>query len=164
MLSLIPSRQVDLNPNQLKGITSLHMCIDLLVQHHLKEGANGANANDWYCAQMIKVLPTHVLIHYYTATIPPVNEYATTGYKERENQVSQAVFLKTWCLLGGRGYATTEPPKGISKTRDIWSGKMKVSDLQDHLLVRNVELDGSGQLSQSTVLLASKLKYPHHHH
>ena len=60
------------------------------------------------------------------------------------------------------GYVTTEPPEGIRLTRDIWSGKIKIGDLQDHLLVRNVALDDHGRLSVDTVFLASKIKYPHH--
>ena len=81
-----------------------------------------------------------------------------------ENNISQAVFLKTWSLPGSGGYATTIPPAGIRKTRDIWSGKIKMGDLHDHLLIRNVELTSNdqGRLSILTVLLASKLRYPHH--
>ncbi len=45
-----------------------------------------------------------------------------------------------------------QPPKGIRKTRDISSGKIKMCDLQDHLLVRNVELDDQGRLSIATVI------------
>ncbi len=30
---------------------------------------DGADANDWYCAQIAKVLPTHVIVHYYTTEL-----------------------------------------------------------------------------------------------
>jgi hypothetical protein len=95
---------------------------------------------------------------------PAPENYAVASLKEKNRHITQAVFLKTWCIRGGSGYATTEPPEGIRKTRDIWSGKIKMSDLQDHLhlLVRNVVLDDHGRLSVDTVFLASKLKYPHH--
>ncbi len=123
---------------------------------------DGNEATDWYCAQVVNVLPTHVLVHYYTTATPALGNYPTASLSERDGQISQAIFLKTWSILGSGGYATTEPPKGIRNTRDIWSGKIKMCDLQDHLLVRNVELDDQGRLSIATVLLASKLKYPHH--
>jgi hypothetical protein len=43
--------------------------------------------------------------------------------------------------------------------RDIWSGKIKTSDLQVCLLIRNVDLNASGNLSNDTAEIASKLKY-----
>ena len=60
------------------------------------------------------------------------------------------------------GHATTISPEGISKTRDIWSGRIKVSDLKDHFLIRNVELNNDGKLSIATVALATRLEIPHH--
>jgi hypothetical protein len=133
----------------------------------LKEGEivilkDGKEAKDWYCAQIIKVLPTHVLVHYYITTTSPLVEYGNATPAERKNNISQALFLKTWCLNGGRGPVTTTPPEGIRAVRDIWSGKIKIGDLQEHLLIRNVELSVSGNLSQITAEIASKLKYPHH--
>jgi hypothetical protein len=61
-----------------------------------------------------------------------------------------------------KGPATTTPPEGIRKVIDIWSGKIKVSGLQECLLIRNVELNASGNLSKDTAEIASILKYPHH--
>jgi hypothetical protein len=107
-------------------------------------------------------LPTHVVVHYYTTDMEPLANYVNASRVERESNISQAAFLKTWSLPGSGGHATTIPPVGIRKTRDIWSGKIKVSDLHDHLLIRNVELNDHGKLSIFTVLLASKLQYPHH--
>jgi hypothetical protein len=123
----------------------------------MKEGEivlpkDGNEAIDWYCAKVIKVLPTHILVHYYTTTAPAPENYAGASLIERSRRITQAVFLKTWCIRGSSGYATTEPPEGIRKTRDIWSGKIKMSDLQDHLLVHNVVLDNHGRLSVDTVL------------
>jgi hypothetical protein len=119
-------------------------------------------AKDWYCAQLLKVLPTHVLVHYYTTTSAPLEDYYKPSPAERRNNISRTLFLKTWCLNGGKGPATTTPPEGIRKARDIWSGKIKVSDLQECLLIRNVQLDSSGNLSKDTAEIASKLKYPNH--
>jgi hypothetical protein len=103
-----------------------------------------------------------VLVHYYTTASAPLENYFKASSAERKNNISRALFLKTWCLNGGKGPATTTPPEGIKKVRDIWSGKIKVSDLQELLLVRNVELNASGNLSNDTAEIASKLKYPHH--
>jgi hypothetical protein len=167
MLSLIPPTQITFDPfTQVVNIniTQKHRS---LVALPLKEGEivilkDGKEAKDWYCAQIIKVLPTHVLVHYYITTTSPLVEYGNATPTERKNNISQALFLKTWCLNGGRGPVTTTPPEGIRAVRDIWSGKIKIGDLQEHLLIRNVELSVSGNLSQITAEIASKLKYPHH--
>ncbi len=74
-----------------------------------------------------------------------------------------ATFFKTWCLNKGRGSSTIIPPEGIRRTRDIWSGKIKICDLHESLLVRNVEVEHCGKLSEPTCEITSKLKSPHHH-
>ena len=88
--------------------------------------------------------------------------YSTVREKEREIRISQATFLKTWCLNKGKGPTTTIPPEGIKATRDVWSGKIKMHDLQSQLLIRNVTLNAMGKLSKATAALAASLKYPHH--
>ncbi len=59
----------------------------------------------------------------------------------------------------GKGPVTTTPPEGIRAVRDIWSGKIEIGDLQEHLLIRNVELSASGNLSQITAEIASKPEF-----
>ena len=152
MLSLVPPKQVDFEPESIERDSNtphMHRC---LIASPMKEGEmvllkDGSEVTDWYCAQAVNVLPTHVLVHYYTTAAPALVNYPTASLSERDGQISQAISLKTWSILGSGGYATTEPPKGIRKTRDIWSGKIKMADLQDHLLIRNVELDDQGRLS-----------------
>ncbi len=166
-LSLLPPAQIDFGPD-----TSEINVLDpqkhrSLTANPIKEGEivilkDGSEAEDWYCAQLVKVLPTHVLVHYYTTASTPLEDYYKASSAERKNNISRALFLKTWCLNGGKGPATTTPPEGIRKVQDIWSGKIKVSDLQQCLLIRNVELDASGYLSNNTAEIASKMKYPHH--
>jgi hypothetical protein len=121
-----------------------------------------SEAKDWYCAEIFKVLPTHVIVHYYTTMTPSLENYHTVCVGDRENRISQATFLKTWCLNKGKGPTTTIPPEGIKTTRDVWSGKIKTHDLQAQLLIRNVNLNAMGKLSKATAALAASLKYPHH--
>ena len=167
MLSLLPPAQIDFEPHTLEINNIVPRKHRSLTAIPLKEGEivilkDGNDAKDWYCAQLIKVLPTHVLVHYYTTTLAPLENYNEASPSERKNNISRALFLKTWCLNGGKGPATTTPPEGIRKVRDIWSGKIKTSDLQACLLIRNVDLNASGNLSNDTAEIASKLKYPHH--
>ena len=123
---------------------------------------DGSAATDWYCAQVLKVLPTHIVVHYYTTQCPPHEDYAKANHQNRKIKISTATFFKTWCLNRGRGPITITPPEGIGKTRDIWSGKIKIDDLQESLLVRNVVVKPCGKLSELSCEIASKLKYPHH--
>jgi hypothetical protein len=123
---------------------------------------DGSEAKDWYCAEILKILPTHVIVHYYTTITPSLVNHSSVSVKDRESRISQATFLKTWCLNKGKGPITTIPPEGIKATRDIWTGKIKIHDLQSQLLIRNVTLTAMGKLSKATAALAASLKYPHH--
>jgi hypothetical protein len=167
MLSLLPPSQIDFDPDIAETNILAPQKHRSLTANPLKEGEivilkDGSEAKDWYCAQPVKVLPTHVLVHYYTTASAPLEDYCKASPAERRNNISRALFLKTWCLNGGKGPITTTPPEGIRKVRDIWSGKIKVSDLQECLLIRDVEMNASGTLSNDTAEIASKLKYPHH--
>ncbi len=127
MLSLVPPKQVDFEPESIEDSNNTTHMHRSLTASPMKEGEiilpvlkDGNEAVDLYCAQVIKVLPTHILVHYYTTTTSAPENYAVASLKERNRHITQAVFLKTWCIRGGSGYATTVPPEGIRKTRDIW--------------------------------------------
>ena len=167
MLSLINPTRLNFEPVE----TVVH--IDVPHKHRsltatpLREGEivllkDGSVATDWYCAQVLKVLPTHIVVHYYTTQCPPHEDYAKANHQDRKIKISTATFFKTWCLNRGRGSITITPPEGIGRTRDIWSGKIKIDDLQESLLVRNVVVKPCGKLSELSCEIASKLKYPHH--
>merc|ERR1711966_397882 len=71
-------------------------------------------------------------------------------------------FLRTWCLDYGRGQATTKPPKPTRRLKDVYSGRIPISELHQHLLIRNVGISAQGKLDPTTLQLAVKLKIPHH--
>jgi hypothetical protein len=108
---------------------------------------DGSEAIDWYCAQVIKMLPTHIVMHYLITTTPQLADYLKAKLVDRDLRILQATFLKTWCLNKGKGAITTIPPEGIREICDTWAGKIKISELIDQLLVRNVELSALGNLS-----------------
>ncbi len=127
MLSLLPPAQIDFEPD----ISEINVLAPQkhrsLTANPLKEGEivilkDGSEAKDWFCAQLVKVLPTHVLVHYYNKASPapaPLQDYYKASPAERKNNISRALFLKTWCLNGGKGPATTTPPEGTRRIRDI---------------------------------------------
>jgi hypothetical protein len=122
MLSLIPPAQIRFDPFAQVDNISVPQKHRSLVALPLREGEivilkDGKEAKDWYCAEIVKVLPTHVLVHYYITNTSPLDGYSNTTPTERENNISQASFLKTWCLNGGRG---PTPPEGIRETRLKW--------------------------------------------
>ena len=80
MLSLIPPSITRFDPElqdiQLR-IPHKHRS---LYATPLREGEvvilkDGSKADDWYCAQIIRVLPTHVIVHYYTTITPSMENY-----------------------------------------------------------------------------------------
>ena len=167
MLSLIHPTRVNFDPMETVVHVETPHKHRSLTATPLKEGEvvilkDGIEATDWYCAQVLKVLPTHIVVHYYTTEHPPLEDYARANHHNRKMNISTATFLKTWCLNKGKGPVTTTPPEGIRETRDIWSGKIKIYDLQESLLVRNVVIEPCGKISEPTCEIASKLKYPHH--
>jgi hypothetical protein len=121
MLSLLPPAQIDFEPYTLEINNVVPQKHRSLTAIPLKEGEivilkdgnvkDGNVAKDWCCTQLVKVLPTHVLVHYYTTTSVPLENYDKASPAERKNNISQALFLKTWCLNGGKGPATTTPPE-----------------------------------------------------
>ncbi len=84
---------------------------------------DGSEAEDWYCAEIFKVLPTHVVVHYYTTITPSLVNYFTVREREREIRISQATFLKTWCLNKER----VQPPRFRQKELKLLktSGQVK---------------------------------------
>ena len=160
MLSLVPPHLVQFEPEEQEMQVRPPHKHRSLVASPLWEGEvvilkDGSEAKDWYCAEIFKILPTHVIVHYYTTMTPSLENYSSVSVKNRESRISQATFLKTWCLNKGKGPITTIPPEGIKATRDVWIGKIKIHDLQAQLLIRNVTLTAMGKLSKATAALAA---------
>ena len=70
------------------------------------------------------------------------------------------IFHKTWALSDG---SDTKVAPEISKKKSVlWTGQIPFVFLNDQLLVRNVGLSSQGKLDSTTIILAAKLKIPHH--
>ena len=98
----------------------------------------GKNDIDWYCAQIHRVLDDKIEVHWFTTNSAPLENYNNANATERLNNIKNSSFLRTWCLGFGRGEATTTPPKPSRNLKDIYSGRIPLDELNDHLLVRNV--------------------------
>ena len=116
MLSLIHPTRVNFEPDDtVLQIHAPHKHRSLIATP-LREGEvillkDGSDAIDWYCAQVLKVLPTHIVVHYYTTECPPQENYINPRHQDRKIKISMATFFKTWCLNKGRGPITIIPPE-----------------------------------------------------
>ncbi len=83
--------------------------------------------------------------------------------KDRKERLSEALFLRTWCLSGDIGLPSTTPPATKhAKLNHLWWGKIPLEIIVEHILIRDVGLDASGKLDKITLNLAAKLQIPHH--
>ena len=167
MLTTIPPNSIGNDPSVTAPPSRAPHKHRSFVSSPLKENEivllkDGTKAKSWYCAEVVKVLPTHIKVNYYTTTTPPLAKHLNSSVKDRKSRLEQAIFLKTWCLNKGKGPATTEVPKGAAKRRNVWSGEIQIGHLKDHLLIRDVKLSALGKLDSKTVALASTLDIHHH--
>ena len=139
-----------------------------LTEHPLKEGEflilkDDPNAKDWYCAEVRSVLADRVEVNYYTTQTPSLDSYTRSSVKDRKARLSEALFLRTWCLSGGKGLPSTTPPTSkCAKMNHLWWGKIPIEVIENYILIRDVGLDASGKLDKITLNLAAKLQIPHH--
>jgi hypothetical protein len=134
----------------------------------LKEGEiiilkDGPESQDWYCAEIRSILVDRVEVNYFTTQVPALEDYAQSSEETRMERLADALFLRTWCLSRGKGEPTTTPP--ISKharINHLWWGKIPMELVNEFILIRDVGLDAAGKLDHKSLLLASRLKIPHH--
>jgi hypothetical protein len=76
-------------------------------EHPIREGGflilkDDPKAKDWYCAEVRAVLVDRVEVNYYTTQTPSLDNYVRRSVKDRKDRLSEALFLRTWCLSGGQ--------------------------------------------------------------
>jgi hypothetical protein len=144
---------------------------DDLNEHPIKEGEflilkDDPNAKDWYCAEAITprtILVDRVEVNYYTTQTPALEDYGKRSTKDKKERLGEALFLRTWCLSGGKGLPSTTPPATkYARMNHLWWGKIPLEVIAEHILIRDVGLDASGKLDKITLNLAAKLEIPHH--
>jgi hypothetical protein len=59
--------------------------------------------NDWYCAEIRKILADRIEVNYYTTITPALADYKDASVKERSKNIKAAKHLRTWCLDKGTG-------------------------------------------------------------
>ena len=134
----------------------------------LKEGEiiilkDGPEAKDWYCAEIRSILVDRVEVNYFTTQVPALERYNECSEETRIERLADAIFLKTWCLSRGKGEPTTTPPTSkYAQINHLWWGKIPMESINEFILIRDVGLDATGKLDHKSLLLAGRLKIPHH--
>jgi hypothetical protein len=134
----------------------------------LKEGEiiilkDGPEAIDWYCAEIRSILVDRVEVNYFTTQVPALERYNECSEETRIERLADAIFLKTWCLSRGKGEPTTTPPTSkYAQINHLWWGKIPMESINEFILIRDVGLDATGKLDHKSLLLAGRLKIPHH--
>jgi hypothetical protein len=85
--------------------------------------------------------------------------YIRSSVKDRKDRLKEALFLRTWCLSGGKELPSTTPPTTkYARMNHLWWGKIPLEVIEDYILIRDVGLDASGKLDKITLNLAAKLQ------
>ena len=120
---------------------------------------------DWYVAEITKVLDRHIQVNYFHTPSPPLENYSTQSLLKVTERLSQAHFRRTWFMHGGinHGKALMTPPYPGNPSLRVWEGPLDVADLDQNLLIRNVGITSAGRLDGPTLALAAKLSIPHNY-
>ena len=118
---------------------------------------------EWYVAEVRKVLPRSITLHYLSTYTPPVDNYTDQEPAAIAARLRQARFRRTWYIRTGkhRGKATIKPPYPNNPELRVWEGPLFDHELPQCVFVRSVGMSPEGQLDDDTVNLAQELPIPH---
>ena len=119
-----------------------------------------ANAPDWYCAQVLQVLPDRAKVARLTTKAGLLENYSKAPNKARKACLKGALFARTWFLH--TGMPTSDLTQGSANKSILWTGKLPLAEWDDLVLVRNIGLDSEGILNTSSLKLPAYLELPHH--
>ena len=118
-------------------------------------------ARDWYLACIEEVLVNRITVSYYTTTTIPLPDFETATLQQRDLRLSKARFKRTWINRTDK-LPTAVPPPLNKQYKWLYKGRIPKSELDDHLLIRNVTISSSGRLKSKSLQLATALQIPHH--
>ena len=117
MVLLKKPKPVDIEPEftRERSLGTRASSKDDLKEHPIREGEflilkDDPNAKDWYCAEVRTILVDRVEVNYYTTQTPSLEDYGKRSTKDKKERLVEALFLRTWCLSGGKGLPSTTPP------------------------------------------------------
>jgi hypothetical protein len=124
---------------------------------------DGPLATSWYCAEVSRIERNWIEVNYYTTITPSIVNYDTAELRQRQANLKEATFLRTWVLRNSGGFPTTIPPRSNrDRAERLWRGRIPTEHLDEHILIRGVGLNARGKLDRVTREIASQLDIPHH--
>jgi hypothetical protein len=116
------------------------------VENELVLLKGGKNDQDWYCAKILKVLTDRIKVSWYTTDTEPLSNYRAQSRKTRTTNLAHAKFKTIWVVTPS-GLPTIIDPRASKSRSRLYTGKIPIGELDQHLLIRNVALKPSGRLS-----------------
>ena len=109
------------------------------------------------------MLPRQIKLNYFSAYTPALEDYAQQSPIARGERLRQARFRRTWYIRSGRhrGKAALKPSFPSNPSLRVWEGPLFNEEYSDCILLRNVQVDAEGRLSEDTISLARELSIPH---
>ena len=120
------------------------------------------SSEDWYVAEVYKVLPEAITVRYFSAYTPSLDNYVNADPTARAERLSQVRFRRTWFIRSGanRGRATLKPPYPNNPDLRAWEGTIPSGELDGCLMARNLRLSPEGQLDDEALKLVAVLPIP----
>ena len=91
---------------------------------------------EWCLAEVGKIYTDEIELTYYTTPAPQAQNYANATKEQRQDNLKNTRFRKTWYLSSGKniGKATIKAPFPKNPELRLWTGKIPVSELNGVIL------------------------------
>jgi hypothetical protein len=123
------------------------------------------DSDDWCVAEVTQVHQDRVQVNYFSTPTQNIENFKDSTELERKTRLAQAHFRKTWFHREGKhtGKGELTPPCPHDPSLRTWEGPLKVKELNEAVLTRDVKITAGGRLSPETLALALavKLNLPH---
>ena len=118
---------------------------------------------EWCLAEVSKIYTDEIELTYYTTPAPQAKDYANATKEQRQDNLKNTRFRKTWYLSSGKniGKATINAPFPKNPELRLWTGRIPVSELDDLILATNISLNPQGYMDNASVDIVSQLPLGH---
>ncbi len=98
-----------------------------------------------------------------TTITPSLEDYATASRQSKIARLKDATFLRIWVLRSSGGLPTTiAPSSDRDRVERLRRRRIPTEHLNDHILVRDIELNARGKLDRITREIAAGLNISHY--
>jgi hypothetical protein len=118
---------------------------------------------EWCLAEVSKIYTDEIELTYYTTPAPQAHNYANATKEQRQDNLKNTRFRKTWYLSSGKniGKATVKAPFPKNPELRLWTGKIPVPEVNDLVLATNIILNPQGYMDNASIDVVSQLPLGH---